>query len=286
LVRNIQSLTASHPGIELKLTRGPGDAEKLARQAMVDQYDVVAVAGGDGTVNEVINGLMADTWHITDRPRLGIIPIGSANDLAHGLGLGGDLVESLRRVRNGQTKAIDVGQIRDSVGRSRYFGFSVGIGFVGAVAAERFRVRHVHGPWLYLWASIRALRYYEPRASLHIRVGNDKMHSHHLMFLSINNVGSVGGFPLTPGAELDDGLFDVLSAHYVGRARRIWLLLLAWTGRHLRAPEFELVRSNRLEIVSLKPVPVHVDGEVYGGCHNGQSHFTIELLPKALHVVT
>lgn len=286
LLREVQSFTAAHPGIELRLTQGPGDAEILAHQAMMEHYDVVAAAGGDGTINEVVNGLMDGTWNITERPRLGIVPIGSANDLAQGLGLGNNLVESLGRIRNGRSKAIDVGHICDSAGRSRYFGFSAGIGYVGAVAAERFLVRHVHGPWLYLWASVRALRYYEPDAPLQIRPGNGQMRSHHLMFLSINNVGSVGGFPLTPGAELDDGLFDVLSVRYVGRARRIWLLLLAWAGRHLRAPEFELVRSNQLEIKSEKPVPVHVDGEIYSGCHNGQSHLMVELLPKALRVLT
>ena len=286
LLREIISFTAAHPTIDLRLTHGPGDAEILARQAVMDQYDVVAAAGGDGTINEVINGLMVGTLDKTDRPCLAIIPVGSANDLAKGLGLGSDLMESLGRIRNGRPKAIDVGHIYNSAGRSRYFGFSVGIGYVGAVASERFLIRHVHGPWLYLWASIRALRYYEPNAPLHIRLGNDQIHSHNLMFLSINNVGTVGGFPLTPGAELDDGLFDVLSVRYVSRARRVWLLLLAWTGRHLRASEFELVRSNRLEIVSRKPVPIHVDGEIYNGCHNGQSHLKIEMIPKALRVLT
>ena len=285
-LEEIKSFTAAHPTIDLKQTQGPGDAEKWAREAMMDHYDVVAAAGGDGTVNEVINGLMVGTLNKTDRPCLAIIPIGSANDLARGLGLASDLKESLGRIRNGRAKAIDVGHIYDCTGRSRYFGFSVGFGYVGAVASERFLIHHVHGPWLYLWASIRALRYYEPNAPLHIWLGNDQIHSQNLMSLSINNVGTVGGFPLTPGAELDDGLFDVLSVRYAGRARRIWLLLLAWTGRHLRASEFELVRSNRLEIVSKKPVPIHVDGEIYNGCQNGQSHLKIEMMPKALRVLT
>jgi diacylglycerol kinase (ATP) len=258
---------------------------ELARQAARERCDVVTVAGGDGTVNEAMNGLMSVTADVAERPRLGIIPIGTANDLARGLGLSADLGTSLERVTNGQPVAIDVGRIRSNDGQSRYFAFSAGIGYVGAVAAERFHIRHVSGPWLYLWAGLRVLRRYEPEAPLQIRHGNGRMHHHHLMFLSINNVGTVGGFPLTPGAAVDDGLFDVLSVRYVGRTRRLWLLMLAWSGRHLSAPEFRLVRTDRLEIACSRPVPIHVDGEIYNGSCDGRCHLSVELLPRALYVL-
>jgi diacylglycerol kinase family enzyme len=129
----IRALGDAHGGLEMVRTEGPGHAIELAAEAAEQGYDVVAAAGGDGTVHEVVNGLAAVAGA---RPVLGVVPIGSGNDFAFALGLSSPLAVTVGRLFGGQPRPFDAAVIEDNHGRRVVVDNSVGIGFDASVTIQ------------------------------------------------------------------------------------------------------------------------------------------------------
>jgi diacylglycerol kinase (ATP) len=279
----IDDLRQRHRAIDCRETRSPGDATVLATAAAHEGYDVVIAVGGDGTVNETINGLMCAQNPPTSRPRLGVLPLGSANDFARGLHLLGDLPIAFSRILSDHTASVDLGYIAQPTGQIRYFGFSTGLGFVGMVAAKRFHTRHLRGALLYFWAALQTIREYGDSPCLHVQFDEEGPVTEALLFVSVNNTATVGGFPLTPHARMDDGFLDVIYLSAVDKIRMLQLLLKAKRGAHLQEPEFRVVRTRRLSIGAPASLPLHIDGEVNHG--TATNCLEIGVLPRALQVI-
>ncbi len=144
----------------------PTHATELARQAALDGYELVIAAGGDGTVHEVINGLMQAPAE--RRPRLGVIPMGSGNDFAHSIGMTIDPPRALRQIFTGTPQRIDIGRLEDNLGRSEYWDNTIGIGFDATVTIRSRRIPYLRGFLIYLVSVLQTiiLNHDAPRLSI------------------------------------------------------------------------------------------------------------------------
>jgi len=259
---------------DLVTTDGPNHAVLLARAAADAGYGPIVAVGGDGTISEVMNGLMQSASGGVAGP-LGIIPAGSANDLASQLGVPADIDAACARVAMGRERTIDIGRIND-----RFFDNDVGVGFEPQVTLEARKIERLRGALIYLVAVARALRHLrQPHMTVEWDEGRA---SHEMPMVSVGNGNVTGGFHLTPDARLDDGALDIVFARRVSNWQLIGLLPRVLRGTHVRHPLVTCVRARRGAIRSAEPVWVGVDGEVIP--HQIQD-LTFEVLPGRLRVL-
>ncbi len=264
---------------DLVLTERPGHAVELARRAHDEGYDAVVTVGGDGTVNEVVNGLARAAQ--VDKPgivgTLGIIPIGTGNDFAEMSGIPLNLLEASRRLAQGRTRLIDIGRVND-----RFFSNECGIGFEAQVAIEAQRLKRLRRFLVYLVAVFRALfRYRQP--TMTVKWDTGEVTQRILMVSAGNGRRAGGGFYLTPEAKFDDGLLDYMYADALSRPEILRLLPKAMNGTHIYEPVAHLGRTTRLTITSTVPVPVHCDGEILTA---EAQQVNIEVLPARLQLIS
>jgi diacylglycerol kinase family enzyme len=267
------------PRADFRPTEGRGHGEELAREAAQAGYPIVAAAGGDGTVHEVANGLLR-----SGRPdaTLAVLPIGSANDYAHSLGLGPDWW--LRSDPAVVPAAVDVGVVRASDGRTTYFVNNLGVGLSGAVALEAERIP-LRGLGRYMVGLLRTLclRYDYPLTTVTL---DGETRRGPTLALSLGIGKREGNFVLVPDAELDDGLFDFIHAGALTRWALLWLLPAGVAGRlPTDCPELRLGRCRRAAVASEAPIAAHTDGEFFCRPEEGVRALEVELLPGRLRVL-
>jgi diacylglycerol kinase (ATP) len=265
-------------------TRSPGDGERLSYEAATAGAELIIAAGGDGTVHEVVNGLMRANGRSVNRPILATLPLGSANDFATGLNIR-TLNDGFERLSTGHVRRIDIGCIRSRMSPISYFCFSGGIGFLATVAFERNKIRHIRGPWLYMLSALRSMMRNRVPIDMAIKFDQGEVIERHLLLLSVNISPTVGGFPLAPAAVMDDGLFDVILAKGTTLARMLRLLLEARRGTHLRFPEFQMRQVSRISIRSLQSIPIHLDGQIYCSQADHIRQLDIWQIPRGLKVL-
>lgn len=255
---------------DLELTTGPQQAAAIARRALAD-FDVIVAVGGDGTVNELVPGML-----FSGKP-LGIVPAGSGNDFIKSLGIPNDIERAVDIVLRGRTRLIDAGRIND-----RYFANGVGIGFDAAVNRTSYGINHSkRGILLYLWALAKTLGRYDPVA-LTISMNGETFEQETFLLSVGNGTTCGGGFKLTPQAKLDDHLLDVTLVRPLGLGPLLWHLPRVFFGTIGKAAYATMKKTDRLRVESRGSVPVHVDGEIYEG---DTTALEIEVVPKALFVI-
>jgi YegS/Rv2252/BmrU family lipid kinase len=259
---------------ELVQTEGPEQGTELARQAALDGHSPVVAVGGDGTISEVMNGLVQAAGEGVAGP-MGIIPRGSANDLPVQLEMPLDVGGACRRLREGRERVIDVGRVND-----RYFDNDVGVGFEPQVTIEARKIEWLRGTLIYIVAVFRALRSY---AQPHMNVEWDGGRaSGRMLLVSVGNGNVTGGaFRLTPEAVLDDGQLDFVFGTAMSRLQILRFLPLVFSGQHIHRPQVTHGRTTRLTITSEDPLPVGVDGEIISDAH----HLEFEIIPRKLRVI-
>lgn len=278
-----QTLEATHLDFTLVLTSGPGDATRLARQAAEDGYDVVAAAGGDGTMNEVLNGLMLARQDGKKNVCLAVLPVGRGNDFAFGFGAPTTWQEGCRALAANRRRVMDVGWVAGGdYPEGRFVGNGVGIGFdtvVGFVAAKT----RLRGMTAYLYSALKTLALYYRAPRLRIRMDDGEIVEPTLM-LSIMNGRRMGGtFLMAPESRQDDGLFDLCHVRYLPRLGALALIPRFFNGGQFGHPAVRHFRSRTLEIEALEgSLPVHADGETI--CEAGQS-LKLEMLPAQIELI-
>jgi len=246
-------LRAEGHEVELTETAAPGDGARLAREASESGAGVVVAAGGDGTLNEVVNGLGA----ASRRARLAVVPLGTANDFAGGLGVPESPAAALRLAVHGRARETDLARCND-----RWF-INVSTGGFGAEATEQApsESKKLLGPWAYVVKGARQftdLRAVRARFETETGVLHD---GEFLLFAVGNGKRTGGGSMLTPRAELDDGLLDVTVVKAVPRVDFLTLLPDLRAGTHLESPDIRYDRVASLTVRTAEPVTVNVDGE-------------------------
>jgi len=252
-------------------TRGPGHASELAGVA-ARKADILVIVGGDGTVNEVVNGLIKEK---VPRP-LGLIPIGSGNDFSRMFGIPRKPKEAVEVIEEGKARPIDVGWAN-----GRYFPNGLGIGFDAWVTHESNKVQNLRGMAIYLYAVFKcALSYKAPHMT--IRWSNQCLEGR-IFFVTVGNGVSLGGgFLLTPRALNDDGLFDICVVESLKKHEIFLHLPKALKGTHDRIPQTHMFRTDHIVIESRDGLAAHVDGEILT---MDTPRIEARIVPQALEVI-
>ncbi len=236
-------------------TTAVGDATVAARAALQENFDLIIAAGGDGTLNEVINGV-AEQDHIPD---IGIIPMGTVNDFGRALVIPKDIMEAVDVIIEGDTVPVDIGKMNN-----RYFINIAGGGKITEVSYEApSKLKTMIGPLAYY---VKGLEMLPEIKSSDVRIEYDgEVFTGEVMLFLIGLTNSVGGFEkLAPEASINDGYFTVLFLERVNLAEFGHIFTLATRGEHLKHPKVHYVKAKDVKVSSFEKVQLNVDGE-FGG---------------------
>jgi len=280
---SLRPIAAEYGGADWAGTVYPTHATELARSAALEGYDTVVAMGGDGTVHEVLNGLMQVPAE--KRPRLGIVPIGSGNDLAFSTGISLNPEEAMRQALNGTPHPVDLGLAADNLGREEYWDNAIGLGFDTIVTIHSRKVPIFQGFTVYLLAVLRTILFdYQP-FNLHVCVDGKEWTREYMLFVMMNGKREGGGFHVTPASLADDGQLDYLGVDRVSRLKMLQILPAVLAGTHGSMNECAIDTFKEMELTSDKPLYVHLDGEIFATPQTGVNRLSIRLLPGALQVM-
>jgi len=261
----------------------PTHATTLAHQAAEAGYNLVIAAGGDGTVHEVINGLMKVPSET--RPRLGIVPLGSGNDFAYTQGIYSHPAEALKQVFTGQPKRIDLGVFEIDPGKREYFNNTFGMGFDATVTIRTHRLNHIHGFMMYLVAVLQTIALNHEAPPMHIVTDAEAWDEETIMLVACNGPREGGGFSVAPQAVTTDGLLNYASICHVSRLMMLRLIPEVMNGTHGRFKQVRMGQFRRLQLQSERPINIHADGEVISGFGMDVRKVTVEVVPGALEII-
>ncbi len=274
---------------DLTLTEGPGHATRLAQEAALSGVECVIAAGGDGTVNEVVNGLIAaarerNVWaHGEPAGTLGVIPIGSGNDFAFALGLRAyDIAGACARLAAGRSRLVDIACVEDDRPYTLYFCNNLGAGLDAAVNIESRKIKRLRGFPLYFVALLRTVLLYYRAPRTRVAYDRERLHMPVMMTSISNGPRTGGGFLIAPKARIDDGLLDLCVASQVSRLQILWLIPHFIRGTHEGKPPIRMLRADHIVIESEEGLPVHVDGEVF---RTAAYRLDIRMWPRRLRVL-
>jgi YegS/Rv2252/BmrU family lipid kinase len=261
-------------------TTHPGHAVELAHHAAEQRYELVIAAGGDGTVHEVINGVMRIP--AGRRPRLGAIPLGSGNDFSHACGYASDPAGAARQIFSGDIRKVDIARLVDDQKRARYWANSLGIGFDATVTIRSRYYKFLRGFLIYLVAVLQSiiLDHHAPR--LEVRTDRESWSEETLLLVLCNGDREGGGFAISPQARNNDGLLNYSGIRRVSRPMMLRLLPEVMAGTHERFPQVRSGIFSHLELASDQPLVIHTDGEIYAGFDSSVRGLSIDLLPGEL----
>ncbi len=240
---------------DLVVTETARQGVSIAEAAAREGYDAVVAAGGDGTINEVINGLIRAAGDGPTVP-FGIIPLGTANDFNLMAGLPDTVEDSVRVIAAGKTRRIDAGQVND-----RFFINNSAAAMEPMVTIENIKMTRLSGEIRYIVALLRALLKLKPWQMKLTWDGGGYEGPAYL--LSVCNSPRTGGFMMAPGAELDDGLLDMVFAPQVSKGAVISILLKLMQGKHIHHPAVTFQRITAIDLTSTPGTPLHSDGELF-----------------------
>jgi diacylglycerol kinase (ATP) len=258
-------------GISLSVreTQGPEDATRAAREAAGKGFDVVIAAGGDGTINEVANGLAGT------RVPLGILPQGTENVLAQEFSIPLDVSHALDVVLEGHTVTVDLGLVK-----GRYFLLMAGIGIDAQIASEVDPLmKKIFGSAAYPLTALQTVVTFEP-SEMEIRIDGAREPRLGYFVIVGNSRNYAAGFKVTPLARLDDGKLDVCIFKRSGIADLLRYVVATAQLRQMDLADVEYVQAETLEIRSEKKIPVHADCEIVG-----TTPVDIRCVPAALRLV-
>ncbi len=265
----------SHMPHDLVESARPGHAAEIAAAAV--GYDVVVAVGGDGTVHEVLNGLMHHPE--AARPALGVLPTGSGNDSCRTYGIPFGLRRAVRVLAEGRRRHFDVGCCN-----GRFFNNSFAAGLdakVTAKAVEYKVTKRRAGMSLYLTALMHVLFRELESFRLQVTFDEDAPQRLDTLLIAVTHGATYGGgFRVTPGANPTDGLFEVCRVDPLRLHQALWRLPFVIVGRHAWMSVVHLSRHRALIIESDVPVPAQIDGEVL--C---EKRYDIRMLPGAIECI-
>ncbi len=262
-------------------TSGKGHAEKLAKSGVESGFRTIIAAGGDGTVNEVINGVMRAKGH--ERVRMGIIPVGRGNDFAWIAGIPNDLEKAVDIIIKGDVKDTDVGFAKGT-GREkgRYFLNGMGFGFEPMVNFKAQDYKHLNGMASYVAAFIHILFNPPKGYDLNVKIDDEEIEINSQQFSANNGRRMGSSFLMTPLAEIDDGLLDYMYTKKLYKGfGLIKMAFRFFRGAMVSDKEnFGYGKAKRIEISSSRDLIVsHIDGEEFSRVGK---HFEIEILHNAV----
>ncbi len=251
----------------------PGHAVDLAARMAREHYDVVLAVGGDGTTNEVVNGL----WQAgaLGRVALGLVALGTANDFAACVGVARGVPGAVKALLSGQRRRVDVGEVN-----GRCFVNIAGVGFDAEVARwVNGQKKLVGGTGMYVAGILRTLVAYRPQ-EVEVRTDRERWRARVFLVAVGNGPAYAGGVRMCPHARPDDGALEVVRIGDIRKVEALWVLPLLYVGRHLGYPKVARTSCGELVVEADPPLAVHADGEPAG---QTPAHFRLH--PQALEVL-
>jgi diacylglycerol kinase (ATP) len=266
---------------DFNYTEGVGHAMELARLAASDGYRYLVAVGGDGTVNEVANGILHS--QNAAATALGVVSTGTGSDFARSAGLARDYTTACNNLTSSKRLTIDVGVVayqRDGKRQERFFVNSAGVGFDAAVVKETERLPKFFGGTIpYVAGMLRTLVSYKNKPIV-LKVG-DEEESHRVLNVAVANGNYMGGgMRIAPQAELDDRLLDVVVIGDFGKLELLKDFPKVYKGTHVSLPKVSIKKATNVAIESTEPMLVYADGELLGECP-----VEFGVVPRALSIV-
>lgn len=284
--RFAERLAAHGYDYEVYFTDGPGNAATIARQLARDGSGTILAIGGDGTVNEIVNGLIEDGQPVNPETRLAIIPCGTGQDLCRTLGTR-SVEMTIRALESGIAVPIDVGRITfqgaaSGAPETRYFVNVADAGLGARVASRTNAAPKTLGAVLsYLVQAVKTIAVFEPR-DITLWVDDDQAYAgpaHMVVFANGRN--HAGGMLFAPSASLTDGLLDIFVLQDVSKLRLLTSILpRVYFGKHVGQRGVLHLRGRRALVESSEELLVEMDGE-----QPGHAPATIGILPRRLSIV-
>jgi len=262
----------------------PSHAIELAKQAAHEGCDMVIAMGGDGTVHEVMNGLMQVPAE--KRPVMGVVPIGSGNDFAYSIGINQKPDHALAHALKAELiKPVDIGLMTDEHGRKEFFDNTLGIGFDAVVTIRSHKLPIVKGFLMYLTAVIQTIILNHDPANLKIETDKEKWDTTALMVTLCNGPREGGGFMLSPNSKNDDGTMEFVIVNKVSRTMMFRLVPEFMSGTHMRFKQIHMGEYKKFSLSSDHPLYIHADGEIFTSFGSNLKKVDFEILHQALKVV-
>jgi len=271
-----QQISSRLPRARLLLSREPGDVTTLARSA-AQQSDIVIAAGGDGTLNEVVNGLAEHFSAV----RLGLLPLGTGNDFARAIGMPDSLSASIETLLLGETKRVDV--IRVKTATRVHYMINVSAGGFSAQVDEKLTddVKERWGPLCYARSFVAALAELQDyRTEIVLDDGAERLDAPAYNVIVANGRYVAGGVPIAPSARIDDGAADLIILPVASLPRLALLARATLAGTHLETDQLIFRRARKIQITSQPPMRFNTDGELIGN-----DPVAFEVLPQAIECI-
>ncbi len=265
---------------EALFSERPGHLGDLAREAVEGGATTLVVVGGDGTVHEVVDGLMKGG--MAEQAELGVVPFGTGRDFARSVRIPTQPDAALEVVRNGSVRSIDVGRATYTTGSGEavaYFANFAGAGISGAIAKRANGTTKAFGGRVsFMWATLAVFSRWQP-AEMTIEIDGDAREARLLEALAMNGDYTAGGMWIAPEAGMADGSFDVVLIGDFSKAEFATTFPKIYRGTHVSHAKVEIVRARELRVDAPEPLPIVVDGE-----QPGTTPVRFELVPSALRI--
>jgi len=262
-----------------ELTQYPGHATEIARQALDAGYRYIICIGGDGTVNEVVNGLVVE-GHIPSDVVLSIIPGGTGSDFTRALGFARDPAQVCRVALGQNTRLVDMGEIhclREGKPITRYFVNVAGLGFDSEVCARVNRMsKRIGGTIPYLTSLVITLFSYTSKDVL-ITYDGEQREGRFNSVIICNGQYFGGGMWIGPKAAADDGIFDVVILKDMNKLEFLINVPRVYKGTHLTHPKVESFQAREVRVEAKQRMFIQAEGELVG-----EAPATFRILPGAL----
>jgi diacylglycerol kinase (ATP) len=265
---------------EVIVTNAPGHATQLARKAVTDGFSPIIAAGGDGTIGEVINGMvLANPKADGSIGPLGIIPIGTANDLGDQMNIPRDIYQAIEVIEKGNTRLIDLGKVND-----RYFVNNAGLGLEPYITILQSRMKRLQGNPRYIAAALKGIMHH-PSWQVHLEWEGGH-YSGPVSLISIGNCPRTGGvFYTVPHANPSDGKLSFIYGYISTRLKTLLALPMTMKpgkGNITEHPAVHEATTSWLKVRSETPTPAHADGEIFT---QGIQELEFQVFPGKLEVI-
>jgi len=254
---------------EYELTNASREAVRIAREAS-GKFEKIVAVGGDGTVNEVGEGVVGGDSIFC------VIPLGSGNDFAKELKIPSKINSAVDLLLNGSVRTIDVIKVNDRVSLN-----TAGVGFNALVSKNVGQIKYLRGVSVYIWGVVKSAVNYEA-IPMKIVINDRVIEGKIFMVAICNSKSEGGGFIVAPEAINDDGFFDVTFIREIGYPKLLLNISSALNGKLNKLDEVKTIRSDKITIESEFPMPLHVDGEVVS---MNSKYVEASILKGALRVI-
>ena len=278
------ALKQSIGSFQTEQTACQGDAVLLTRKALEDGTTRIVAVGGDGHLNEVLNGFIQNDVQLNPQATLSFVMSGTGCDFQRSLGISGKWQTAVEKLKDAPIREIDVGKVSytaaDKTKQIRYFDNIASFGLSGAVDhyIDNSRLgNYLGGTMLFLWATIKTVFTHPNQTILYSIDDGPQEEICTRLGLLANGRYFGGAMHAAPQAELDDGLLDLLMLKEISLAKFLWHLPKIYRGTHLELPEIYFRKVRKFTAISSEQVILDIDGE-----SPGYLEATFEILPKIL----